>query len=128
MSENERDFLPPDMPPIPKPDVLDPDRLTMPERDDMTVDDHRSRTDAALRELARTCEYGEALREQLQRVREFLAGAVPSSPHDDAAWNAWRAIYGSVVSAMAGPAGDNGFGYQEAVRIAQDHGSFTDKR
>ena len=35
MTENEHDFLPPDMPLIPRPDVLDPDRLTMPERDDV---------------------------------------------------------------------------------------------
>ncbi len=35
-------------------------------------------------------------------------------------WDRWREVYGDVLSTLAGPAGDQGFGDQEARRITQD--------
>ncbi len=38
----------------------------------------------------------------------------------DEQWNRWREVYADVLSALAGPAGDQGYGEQEARRAAQD--------
>jgi len=35
-------------------------------------------------------------------------------------WARWRDLYADVLSALAGPAGDQGYGEQEARRVAQD--------
>ena len=113
-----------DLPEVPMPQVLDPDRLIMPERDDMTIDEHRGRTDAVLTQLRRTCEYGRQLWHELEAVRAYLGTNVPADADDAQAWLAWRTRYAAVVSSLAGTMGDSGFGADEAMLIAQNHGSF----
>ena len=123
------------MQPVPMPQILDPDRLPMPERDDMTVDEHRDRAAAVRRELHRTCEYGQALWHTLEAVRQYLVDSLPSEPdadgvvakpatsptgkHDDDGWTVWEQVYGAVTSSLAGVTGDAGYGAEEARVIAQ---------
>lgn len=104
---------------IPMPELLDPDRLIMPERDDMTIDEHRGRAQAALDALQATCKYGQSLRDELIAVRAYLHDHHPVVDADEADWTAWSSRYASVTSVLAGPHGDNGFGAEEAQVIAQ---------
>ena len=94
---------------------------------DHEIDDHRERVDAVLYELRRTCDYGQALRAELQGVREYLSTRVPGDPNDLDAWRTWRIVYASVVSSLAGAKGDSGFGVEEASLIAERHGVYLDR-
>lgn len=123
------------MNPIPRPDVLDPDRVTSDEREEMTLADHRDRArqfHAALRE---SCAYAGALWNDLDALRGYLfhslppdprapgqrkpTGAAPTGPDDQAGWENWINAYAAVTSVLVGPHGDSGFGLGEARRAAE---------
>jgi hypothetical protein len=120
--------------PIEKPQLLDPDRVVDPNRNDFTVD-HESVAKELRDALEKTTHYAEQLWDHLDGVRHYLrymlppdprsagphtqVGAHPTGPDDTDGWSKWVDIYGSVVSVMAGPHGDSGFGYGEARNIAR---------
>lgn len=120
--------------PIEKPELLDPDRVLDPNRDDFTVD-HESAAKELRDALEKTSHYAQQLWDRLDAVRHYLrfmlppdprsagphtqVGARPTGPDDTDGWSKWVDIYGSVVSVMAGPHGDSGFGYGEARNIAR---------
>jgi len=105
---------------VPMPQILDPDRLRLPDREHMTVHEHRDRAERYHQELKVTCSYGQQLWAKLTEVREYLAAHTPAADAGDSDWSAWSALYGSVTSALASANGDNGFGAQEAELIEQE--------
>ncbi|WP_375491547.1 hypothetical protein [uncultured Jatrophihabitans sp.] len=123
------------MQPVPMPQILDPERLQMPERDDMRIEDHRAQTASVRHELTRTCEYAQALWHTLEAVRQYLVDSLPSEPDaeggvskpstsptgkdDEDGWTVWEQMYGAVTSSLAGATGDSGYGAEEARVIAQ---------
>jgi hypothetical protein len=48
----------------------------------------------------------------------LLANATPLLTTDDQ-WTKWRELYGEALSVLAGPAGDGGYGEQEAQLVYQ---------
>lgn len=119
--------------PIPQPLVLDPDRELSDDREDMTVEEHRSRArrlDAALHD---TCDYAKQLWTDVARARQYLfdslppdprrpaserVGTSPTGPDDDAGWQRWEDAYSELTSVLAGPHGDSGMGRSEARAAA----------
>jgi hypothetical protein len=61
-------------------------------------------------------EYARKLWSVLDQVARYLAEQVArgSMLTTDAQWQDWRAAYATVLSTLAGPAGDEGYGEQEA--------------
>lgn len=127
------------MHPIPKPELLDPDRLTSNERTDMIDHDHRSRAEQLDRALHESCDYAVALWQHLDAARTYLLDSLPSDPRapgtnphtcasptgptDDEGWQRWIDTYATVTSILAGPKGDSGFGLgeaREATRLRRD--------
>jgi hypothetical protein len=122
------------MQPIEKPQLLDPDRVVDPNRNDMTVD-HESASKELRGALEATAEYGEQLWDHLTAVRQYLLeslppdpraagphtqlGARPTGPDDEEGWQRWVDIYASVTSVLAGAHGDSGFGLREASDAAR---------
>lgn len=122
------------MQPVEKPELLDPDRIVDPNRDNMTTD-HESAAKELREALEATCEYGQQLWDHLMAARQYLMESLPpdpraASPHtqlsahptgpDDAeGWQHWVDIYASVTSVLAGPHGDSGFGFTEAREAAR---------
>jgi hypothetical protein len=104
---------------IPVPELLDPDRLLSPERDDFTLDDHRELADRMERAIQDSCGYGRQLWAQLQTVRGYLLEYVP--PRDDDGWATWVDTYAHTTSVLAGARGDSGHGLTEARVTAQQH-------
>src|SRR5579875_504165 len=120
--------------PIDKPQLLDPDRVVDPRRDDMTID-HESAAKELRGALEATAEYGRQLWDHLDAARHYLmaslppdprsagphtrVGAQPTGPDDTEGWQRWVDVYASVTSALAGPHGDSGFGYREARDAAR---------
>ena len=120
---------------VPMPQVLDADRLVLPDRDALTNDDYAQRIDLLRTELHRTCDYGRSLWQLLYAVREYLVDSLPDAPDadgirvrtttaptgpsDDEGWHNWMRIYAAVTSSLAGVRGDAGLGSEEAQLIAQ---------
>lgn len=120
------------MDPIPQPQLLDPDRLLDPERDEMTVD-HEARATMYEDGLRESCAYGQQLWQALDSVREYLMNSLPPDPRapgkhvtcaspigpdDEEGWTKWIDTFSAVTSAMCGPRGDSGYGYAEAKHAA----------
>lgn len=122
--------------PIPRPSILDPDRINSDDREDMTLLEHRDRAQQLDKALHESCAYAEMLWEHLDVARRYLyeslptdprkpgddphLGASPTGPDDEQGWAQWMDIYAHVTSALAGPHGDSGFGLGEARRAARD--------
>ncbi|HEY7009206.1 MAG TPA: hypothetical protein VH395_09710, partial [Jatrophihabitantaceae bacterium] len=62
---------------IPLPDVLNPDRVTLPDDDDLSAEEYRDRARQLEAALRKTCDYGQALWRDLQSVREYLLWILP---------------------------------------------------
>jgi len=71
--------------------------------------------------LVETAAYGRALWLELREVADYLreevahggAEAAPL-PRSDTQWQAWKERYAHVLSALAGPHGDSGYGAEQA--------------
>jgi hypothetical protein len=121
---------------IPQPEVLDPDRMLLADRDDLTADDHASRAALLGQALHESCAYARQLWQSLDAVRGYLLDSLPPDPHaagrsgrrsaaptgpdDDEGWESWITAYAAVTSVLTGPHGDSGFGSEEARREARD--------
>jgi hypothetical protein len=124
---------------VPRPDVLNPDRLLSDEREEMTVEEHRSRARELDQALHESCEYGQQLWERLDALRHYLVdmlppqpaegarlgGARPTGPDDEQGWWDWRNAYAGATSVLAGPREDSGFGADEADEIARNRLVFS---
>lgn len=124
---------------VPKPHVLNPDRLLSHEREDMTIDEHRTRGRALESALHESCEYAQQLWDRLDALRHYLVdslpsqpieggrvgGAHPAGPDDEQGWWEWRNAYAGATSVLAGPHEDMGFGAEEADQIARERLAFT---
>jgi hypothetical protein len=66
--------------------------------------------------------YAQQLWGELSRVAQYLHDLTPQVSTDEQ-WAQWRTTYADVLSVMAGPAGDQGFGAQEATRAFQNRAS-----
>lgn len=123
------------MQPIPQPHLLDPDRITSDDREDMTSEEHRTRAQQLDKALHQSCEYAQQLWQHLAAARAYLLdslpsdprspgtdphlGASPTGPDDDEGWQRWTDAYSAVTSILAGPHGDSGFGLDEARHAAK---------
>lgn len=132
------------MHPIPRPELLDADRVTSDEREDMTLDEHRSRAREFDKALHATADYAGTLWNQLDAVRGYLfeslpsdprrpgpqprASASPTGPDDERGWQDWIATAAAVTSVLAGPQGDSGFGLSEARTAAEERRSAPNLR
>jgi hypothetical protein len=121
---------------IPRPELLDPDRLLLSTRDDLTADEHANRAALLDQALHESCSYAQQLWQSLDAVRGYLLdslppdprasdgsvriSAAPAGPEDEAGWQNWTVAYAAVTSVLAGPHGDSGFGSDEAQREARD--------
>jgi hypothetical protein len=121
---------------IPRPELLDPDRILLEDRNDLTADDHANRAALLGHALHESCSYAQQLWQSLDAVRGYLLdslppdprssdepsrrSAAPAGPDDDAGWENWIAAYAAVTSVLAGPHGDSGFSSDEAQREARD--------
>jgi len=121
---------------IPRPELLDPDRLLLDTRDDLTADEHASRAALLDHALHDSCSYAQQLWQNLDAVRGYLLAslppdprspdssgrrsAAPAGPDDEPGWQNWIAAYAAVISVLAGPHGDSGYGSEEAQREARD--------
>lgn len=120
--------------PIPKPEMLNPDRVNRDARESFTLEDHRSRGDLLSQALEETCAYATQLWETLDLQRSYLlgslppdprkpgahrAGASPTGPNDETGWQNWINAFAIVNSAMCGPHGDSGYGLSRAREEAQ---------
>ncbi len=90
-----------------QPELLDPDRVTSDDRDNMTMMEHRNRAQQLDEALHASCEYGVELWKHLDAVRSYLytslpsdprapgpqprASAAPTGPDDDEGWRNWIA-------------------------------------
>jgi hypothetical protein len=121
---------------IPQPALLDPDRLLLDDRNDLTAEEHADRAAQLDQALHESCSYARQLWQDLDAMRGYLldslppdprtAGpghrnsAAPTGPDDEEGWERWSAAYAAVTSVLAGPHGDSGFGEAEARREARD--------
>jgi hypothetical protein len=128
------------MQPIPLPELLDPDRLLLDDRNDLSAEEHADRAAQLEGALHETCSYAQQLWHELDAVRGYLLDSLPPDPHaidpdtigqrpssaaptgpeDEQGWQNWMAAYSRVTSVLAGPHGDSGFGSDEARREARD--------
>lgn len=120
---------------IPKPELLNPNRIDRDEREDFTVDDHRSRAELFAKALDESCAYAEQLWEQNNALRAYLldslppdprapgvhttTAASPTGPDDEQGWLDWINAFATTTSVLCGPHGDSGFGLSRARREAQ---------
>jgi hypothetical protein len=120
--------------PIPKPDLLDPDRLLR-HRGTQFTDDDRPRVELLDIALHESCGYAEQLWNDLNAMRQYLlnslppdpqqathpstAGAAPTGPEDEQGWQNWMDAFAAVTSVLCGPHGDSGFGLSRARQEAQ---------
>jgi hypothetical protein len=118
---------------IPRPEVLDPDRIVSGEHETASPDEERQRAARLEIALRESCEYGATLWTELSRLRGYLVdclpapalngaslgGAAPHGADDDPGWQAWTEAYASTLAALAGPRGDSGFAWDEARRIVR---------
>jgi hypothetical protein len=120
---------------IPKPQLLDPNRVDRDEREGMTADDHRSRAQLLSTALEETCGYAGQLWDQLDELRRYLlaslppdprlpgphtrTSAAPTGPDDEPGWQSWMNAFATTVSTLCGAHGDSGFGASRAREEAQ---------
>jgi hypothetical protein len=120
---------------IPKPELLNPDRVDRDDREGMTNDDHRSQKQLVAKALVESCGYAEQLWEQLNQVRGYLldslppdprrpgpkatSSASPTGPDDEEGWQRWMATFADTTSVLCGAHGDSGFGLSTAKEEAQ---------
>lgn len=121
------------MQPIPKPDLLDPDRILVNDRNDFFCS-HETRAHALEAALRDSCVYAQQLWDDLDAARAYLlhslppdpaaretqlpTGTSPTGPDDQTGWDNWMNAYAAVTSTLCGPHGDSGFGVAEAHREA----------
>jgi hypothetical protein len=121
---------------IPRPELLDPDRLLLDDRNDLSAEEHANRAALLNKALHDSCDYAQQLWQRLDAVRGYLLdslppdprsvdglarrSAAPAGPDDEQGWQNWSAAYAAVTSVLAGPHGDSGFGSEEAEREARD--------
>jgi hypothetical protein len=115
---------------IPKPELLDAGRVSYDDREDFTVEEHRSQSQMLAKALEESCHYADMLWEQLDAVRGYLLdslppelrsvgpraaiGASPTGPDDEAGWQRWTDTFAATVSTLCGAHGDSGFGLSNA--------------
>ena len=120
---------------IPKPELLDPDRVDRDDREDMTTEDHRSQKQLLAKALGESCSYADQLWEQLNQVRAYLLDSLPpdpdcpvrrrlrraspTGPDDEQGWQRWMATFADTTSVLCGAHGDSGFGLSTAKEEAQ---------
>jgi hypothetical protein len=123
---------------IPMPGLLSDSNGSASDRDPATSHEHapiegrptRDPSDVELDEPL--AQYARRLWTELDRVSRYLrdqvagggdgpllANATPLLITEEQ-WAKWREVYGSALSALAGPAGDHGYGEQEAL-LAYEH-------
>jgi len=121
--------------PIPRPQVLDPDRLLRDDREHQFSQDHRPPATVLDDALHESCAYAEQLWNELNHVRQYLldalpldphvsdsptrCGAAPTGPDDELGWQHWMSAFSAVTSVLCGPHGDSGFGMSRAREEAQ---------
>lgn len=111
------------------PDILDADPVLHP-TDAAAMTDLQARLERMEAILQNTRDYGRTLWSQLDETRRYLLEEVAGGEDgrqramlsDPDAWQAWIDLFGRVSSALAGTAGDSGFGRSEATLIARTHG------
>lgn len=120
---------------IPKPELLNPDRIDRDDREDMSAEDHRSQAQLLSKALEESCGYADQLWEQLDEVRAYLlaslppdprmpgpkttASASPTGPDDEEGWQRWVTTFAATTSVLCGSHGDSGFGLSRAKEEAQ---------
>lgn len=120
---------------IPKPELLDPDRVDRDDREDFTADDHRSQAQLLAKALGESCAYADQLWDQVNALRDYLlnslppdprtpgphatAAASPSGPDDEDGWVNWINAFATTTSVLCGSHGDSGFGLSRAREEAQ---------
>ena len=122
------------MHPIPKPELLDADRISRDDREGMSLEDHRSQAQLLEKALRESCAYADQLWEQLDAVRRYLldslppdprapgphvAAAAPTGPDDEQGWQNWMTAFADTTSVLCGSHGDSGFGASRARQEAQ---------
>jgi hypothetical protein len=128
---------------IPQPMLLDPDRLLLDDRNDLSAEEHASRAALLDKALHETCAYARQLWQDVDAMRGYLleslpsqAGAdggverrltAPTGPDDEEGWERWTAAYAAITSVLAGPHGDSGFGMTEARREARDRRAMLER-
>jgi len=120
---------------IPKPQVLDPNRLLRDDRERQFSKDHRTRAEVLEIALHESCAYAQQLWDDLNAMRQYLLDSLPPDPHitagpiaiaaaptgpdDEQGWQDWITAFAAVTSALCGPNGDSGFGLSRAREEAQ---------
>lgn len=121
--------------PIPKPQVLDPDRRLRDDREHQFTQDHRARAEVLDIALHESCAYADQLWDDLNAMRQYLIDSLPPDPHtatgpvatgaaptgreDEQGWQNWMTAFAAVTSVLCGPHGDSGFGMTRAHEEAQ---------
>ncbi len=120
---------------IPKPELLNPDRVDRDDREDFTAEDHRSQSQLLAKALGESCAYAEQLWDQADALRAYLldslppdprtpgphttTAASPTGPDDEAGWNRWIQSFATTTSVLCGAHGDSGFGLSRAREEAR---------
>ena len=121
---------------IAPPSLLNPERLSIDDRNEMTAEQHADRAEALHRELNATCEYATKLWQALDGMRAYLleaapqnprtvtgearSAATPTGPDDDAGWESWATAFASISSILVGPLGNETYGRQAAEQEQRD--------
>lgn len=120
---------------IPKPELLDPDRVNRDDREDFTAEDHRSQSQLLAKALGESCAYADQLWNQVNALRGYLldclppdprtpgpptaTAASPTGPDDEAGWTTWINAFATTTSVLCGSHGDSGFGLSRAREEAR---------
>lgn len=118
--------------PIPKPELLDPDRPLTNLRSPESGTGDRSEPELLTDALHESCAYADQLWNHLDAVPHYLLDILPPDPHgattstaapagseDERGWQNWIDLFSSVTSVLCGPHGDSGFGLSRAHHEAQ---------
>jgi hypothetical protein len=120
---------------IPKPALLDADRVDRDDREEFTLNDHRSQSQLLAKALGESCAYADQLWNQVNALRGYLldslppdprtprphttAAASPTGPDDEGGWQHWIEAFATTTSVLCGSHGDSGFGLSRARQEAQ---------
>lgn len=120
---------------IPKPELLNPDRVERDDREHFTAEDHRSQAQLLAKALGESCAYADQLWEQVNALRGYLlhslppdprtpgphttAAAAPTGPDDEDGWTRWVNAFATTTSVLCGSHGDSGFGLSRAREEAR---------
>jgi hypothetical protein len=116
--------------PIPKPQVLDPDRPLRHTHEPMGGGDHRSDVEVLEQALHDSCAYAQQLWDRLDATRHYLvesltdqppASAAPTGRDDEDGWQNWMTTFAAITSELCGPHGDSGYGTWLASHEAHEH-------